>query len=136
MKPCGISDCFRHLLACPVLRRVTVQVGRHVKENDEWRNAPERVVCNLDEIAVLDFILPAATEMYQGPKKKIGQGLNFETRHLRIGEHIKAWEERMGNAGVEGIGAAMLEGGGPAKDARSERIAMTFCHDYESNLVT
>lgn len=96
-----LRDCFRNLLTCPVLRRVTVKVGLNVDLIDERSNVPEDIIpfdCDSD---MVDEILNSTTGVYQELKGKIGPGLKIETNNLCFRARIKAWEERMGKTAVE-----------------------------------
>ena len=88
----GLYYCFRDLLACPGLRRVTVQVEMAGIGDWESEVPQERDLTNLE------IILTAATAIYQKLEAKLGGRLRFETKYPLVAEDIKAWEERMGQA--------------------------------------
>lgn len=87
----GLCDRFRNLLACPVLRYVTVKVGL----GGDWEGD---VSDALDRHSQLGNHSHCCRGIYQKLKGKLGVRLKFETIYLDIGENIKAWEERMGKA--------------------------------------
>ncbi|KAF6218889.1 hypothetical protein HO133_005432 [Letharia lupina] len=102
----GLPGCFRDLLACPVLRHVTVKVGLfraglYYDTDAEWSYMSEDRVLDKTNSDGLDEILTLTSGMYRQLKEKIGEELKFETNYLRVGEKIKAWEERIGKAAVE-----------------------------------
>ena len=94
-----LCKCFRDLLACPALRRVTVKVELLGERNI----VPTNAVANEADSAKLDTILTVATGSYRRLKEKVGAGLKFDSRHQRFKETIEAWEERVGKATVEKI---------------------------------
>ena len=91
-----LCKCFRDLLACPILRHVTVKVGLIGERNV----MPTNDVVIEAELAELDTILTVATGSYRRVKEKVGAGLKFDSRHQRFKENIEAWEERVGKATV------------------------------------
>lgn len=93
--PLRLRKFFRELLACPVLRRVTVNVGLFPKQTQE-DNIPKAAVVN-----ELDIILNAAT----GSSQRLNQRLElkFSSRNKCYTEHMEAWVERVGKAAMEEI---------------------------------
>ncbi|CAD6577695.1 MAG: hypothetical protein ASARMPREDX12_008464 [Alectoria sarmentosa] len=100
----GLYNCFRNLLSCPVLVRVTVKFRISSSLFDGGDDVPA-VASSITEgiLTKLDDVLTAATGVYQELKGKIGEGLKAETKYQSMGEKIKAWKERMGKVAVEDI---------------------------------
>lgn len=90
----GLPGCFRDLLACPVLRHVTVKfgllrIGLYYDTNAEWSHMSEDRVLDKKNSDGLDEILTLTSGMYRQLKEKIGEELKFETNYLRVGEKTR-----------------------------------------------
>ena len=91
---CGLGDSICKLLACPVLRRVTVKVEIPGGIHDDWSGGRGDTVLRKHGLDDLEIVSTATAGFYhQELKVKIGVGLKFATKYLRFGEYIKAWEE-------------------------------------------
>lgn len=73
--PLRLRKCFRDFLACPLLRRVTVNVGLPSDWAAEQNDIPTADVVKEDDLAELDIILNAATGSWQGAQIETRGGI-------------------------------------------------------------